>query len=477
MAMTREEMQRLASLGRGGDTMLAHINPEEAALLKARGGSGTINPNTGLPEFLMFTPTDGGPSVNFMPKYEEGAQQKKSGLGGLIKSIAAPIVAPVEKAVSQVSSNLANLPGSVENTVQQATKTFAEVAGTPAGKLAIAYFMPGFGSAIVSNLGLSSVITDTVMQKVVGNALAEIAINTASGVPLETAIKNASVNAATSAGTPYASQYVDKLVTIPSVSDALVSAGTSYGATLAKGGTSEDALNNAVGASVASGLTSADVNKSVATAVGNIAAKKSQEDAIMAALQSEVAARGKAAKTTADKPTAPTPSEVSAASTTPVSEGATPTAGTLPEVQVTAPAEPITTISETTPTRTAPFGGSLPEVKVTAKKEPITTLSDVTVTGSKDVPSVSSQTSGKAVSPAQQEAIDRERNIVTYSGYSPSTLGSSLKTQAPFYPLAGTSGGLTSTRGAGELESKETGKPRRNVWNEESLRLKDALGV
>jgi len=44
--------QKLAAQGRGGDTMLAHINPEEAALLKARGGSGTINPRTGLPEFL-----------------------------------------------------------------------------------------------------------------------------------------------------------------------------------------------------------------------------------------------------------------------------------------------------------------------------------------------------------------------------------------------------------------------------------------
>jgi hypothetical protein len=31
--------------------MLAHITPREAAMLKARGGSGTINPDTGLPEF------------------------------------------------------------------------------------------------------------------------------------------------------------------------------------------------------------------------------------------------------------------------------------------------------------------------------------------------------------------------------------------------------------------------------------------
>ena len=43
--------KNLASKGRYGDTMLAHINPEEAALLKSRGGAGTINPKTGLPEF------------------------------------------------------------------------------------------------------------------------------------------------------------------------------------------------------------------------------------------------------------------------------------------------------------------------------------------------------------------------------------------------------------------------------------------
>ena len=42
----------LASQGRNGDTMLAHITPEEAQLLKDRGGSGTINPVTGLPEFF-----------------------------------------------------------------------------------------------------------------------------------------------------------------------------------------------------------------------------------------------------------------------------------------------------------------------------------------------------------------------------------------------------------------------------------------
>jgi hypothetical protein len=41
----------LAARGRHGDTLLAHITPLEAVILQLLGGSGTINPKTGLPEF------------------------------------------------------------------------------------------------------------------------------------------------------------------------------------------------------------------------------------------------------------------------------------------------------------------------------------------------------------------------------------------------------------------------------------------
>lgn len=47
-------MRSLAARGRLGDTMLAHISPEEAALLKARGGAGTLNPDTGLPQYFSL---------------------------------------------------------------------------------------------------------------------------------------------------------------------------------------------------------------------------------------------------------------------------------------------------------------------------------------------------------------------------------------------------------------------------------------
>lgn len=43
--------RRLAAQGRGGDNMLAHINPREAEMLKRMGGAGTTNPNTGLQEY------------------------------------------------------------------------------------------------------------------------------------------------------------------------------------------------------------------------------------------------------------------------------------------------------------------------------------------------------------------------------------------------------------------------------------------
>jgi len=48
----------IAMKGRFGDTELAHVNPREKAMLKAMGGSGTINPNTGLREYFDRNDTE-----------------------------------------------------------------------------------------------------------------------------------------------------------------------------------------------------------------------------------------------------------------------------------------------------------------------------------------------------------------------------------------------------------------------------------
>jgi len=57
-SVKEEDLPRLADLirrhGRNGDTELAHINPIEAHILKSLGGSGTINPATGLREYSFW---------------------------------------------------------------------------------------------------------------------------------------------------------------------------------------------------------------------------------------------------------------------------------------------------------------------------------------------------------------------------------------------------------------------------------------
>lgn len=65
-----ELAEMLRQMGRGRDTVLAHITPEEAQMLKDMGGSGTINPDTGLPEFLDIYGGDFGAE----PAYDVEAQ-------------------------------------------------------------------------------------------------------------------------------------------------------------------------------------------------------------------------------------------------------------------------------------------------------------------------------------------------------------------------------------------------------------------
>ena len=71
--------------GREGDTVLAHISPQEAGILQLLGGSGTINPYTGLPEFK-------NPFKKFIPKpiYKLGSAIGKGierGVEGIAKAL------------------------------------------------------------------------------------------------------------------------------------------------------------------------------------------------------------------------------------------------------------------------------------------------------------------------------------------------------------------------------------------------------
>jgi len=76
--------ESLRQKGRGGDTILAHINPQEAQMLKRMGGAGTINPATGLPEFF-----------NLLKELSNGWNSVKNVVAPVLKSPVGKLVATV----------------------------------------------------------------------------------------------------------------------------------------------------------------------------------------------------------------------------------------------------------------------------------------------------------------------------------------------------------------------------------------------
>ena len=58
--LLKELYHDIAGKGIGGDTQLAHINPLEAALLRSFGGAGTLNTETGLPQYILSFGSGGG---------------------------------------------------------------------------------------------------------------------------------------------------------------------------------------------------------------------------------------------------------------------------------------------------------------------------------------------------------------------------------------------------------------------------------
>jgi len=150
--------QALSQMGRNGDSMLAHINPAEARLLRVMGGSGTINPYTGMPEFFL------GKVVK--------------AVGGAVKGVA--------KAVGGVVKGAAKVVTGVVKGVANVVKAIAK---SPIGKIALTaaavYFMGPTALNVAGNLGLKGA-TALGVNTFLGNT----AVNLASGQSLKQSIKN-----------------------------------------------------------------------------------------------------------------------------------------------------------------------------------------------------------------------------------------------------------------------------------------------
>lgn len=94
----------LQAYGRKGDKVLAHITPEEAQRLEDEGGSGTINPHTGLPEYFGEDLNYGEDAPTEAQTY--GAGEAGGGFGGDLQSQEVqdlPSVVPVDLFAQQAS--------------------------------------------------------------------------------------------------------------------------------------------------------------------------------------------------------------------------------------------------------------------------------------------------------------------------------------------------------------------------------------
>lgn len=191
----------LASQGRGGDTMLAHINPEEAALLKAHGGSGTINPTTGLPEFLKIK--IGG--VTFLDTGKVYDQTVGKVVGP--NSITGDVVETARKitgGAADIVEDAAKKIGQTIEAIASDPKKLAAVAimiAYPGAAQALGDFILGEALAVdalvasgamtaaeASLIGASTLSSGTVVSAIVG----QTAINTAlNGGDVEQAVKGA----------------------------------------------------------------------------------------------------------------------------------------------------------------------------------------------------------------------------------------------------------------------------------------------
>ena len=89
--------QFLQEQGRNGDTLLAHINPQEAAMLKRMGGSGTINPVTGLREY------------NFFKKVGRAVEKGVKSVAKAVVNVVKPVINAVKAVVKPITDGVKKL--------------------------------------------------------------------------------------------------------------------------------------------------------------------------------------------------------------------------------------------------------------------------------------------------------------------------------------------------------------------------------
>ena len=143
MGFARGGIAQLASQGRFGDNMLARINPQQANMLRARGGAGTINPRTGLREYFnlwkTLAPIVGAVAGAFLPF--------GSVIGPAVGSFAASKLAGNSTKDALIGAALAGAVG------YGAGNSMAATAGGYGGSAFSGGTGPSLGSALFTGMG------------------------------------------------------------------------------------------------------------------------------------------------------------------------------------------------------------------------------------------------------------------------------------------------------------------------------------
>ncbi len=154
MAMARggiaEAVRTVAAQGRDGDTMLAHINPQEAAMLKAMGGSGTINPKTGLREYKSLLKR----AVNVVTAPAKAVVNVAKDVAGATVDATKAVVNTAVDVLKPVANVAKQVLSPVVSTVKQ---VLASPIGRIAATAALATFLgPGAFGISGLNLGVAA---------------------------------------------------------------------------------------------------------------------------------------------------------------------------------------------------------------------------------------------------------------------------------------------------------------------------------
>lgn len=192
-----EAARIVANSGRYGDTMLAHINPEEAKLLRKHGGSGTINPKTGLPEFIF----------GFLRKIWQAVWKpvKKflnTSVGKIVSQVALNILIPGYGSVIAAGLQTAAADGSVGDIIKNmAIAGVTTYLGGGLAKQGLPSPIQGISDNLAGKLGIDSLVGK--------EAFLQGAVNTGAGLLQGQNLKDAATSGLVAAGSVVASSYID----------------------------------------------------------------------------------------------------------------------------------------------------------------------------------------------------------------------------------------------------------------------------